>query len=133
MRKKFILLGLVIVFIIGIGIDLWLFVVNYIIYLNVLLSKLICFGFGLMFIGFGIVIYFYMKFVLMFIDYLIFIIWDFFKRMILFLRILVYVFFLVLVIICKGFIGIGMFLIVCLGGMIFYFFMFFVEWCFLKM
>lgn len=132
-RKKPILLGLVTAFITGIGIDLWLFVVNYTIYLNALLSKLICFGFGLMFIGLGTAIYLHTKFASTPIDHLTLIIRDLSKRTILFSRTLVYALFLVLAIICKGPIGIGTLLTVCLGGMILHFFMPFVERRFLKM
>lgn len=126
-RKKPILLGLITAFITGIGIDLWLFVVKNTIYLNALLSKLICFGIGLMLIGLGTAIYLQTKFASTPIDHLTLIIRDLSKRTILFSRTLVYALFLVLAIIFKGPIGIGTLLTVCLGGMILHVFMPIVE------
>lgn len=117
-RKKPILLGLITAFITGIGIDLWLFVVKNTIYLNSLLSKLICFGIGLVLIGLGTAIYLQTKFASTPIDHLTLIIRDLSKRTILFSRTLVYALFLVLAIIFKGPIGIGTLLTVCLGGML---------------
>ncbi|MCY8632424.1 YitT family protein [Bacillus spizizenii] len=132
-RKKPMLLGLITAFITGIGIDLWLFIVKSTIYLNTWFSKLTCFGIGLMLIGLGTAIYLQMKFASTPIDHLTLIIRDLSKRTILFSRTLVYALFLVLAIICKGPIGIGTLLTVCLGGMILHFFMPFVERRFLKM
>ncbi|MCY7810570.1 YitT family protein [Bacillus spizizenii] len=126
-RKKPMLLGLITAFITGIGIDLWLFIVKSTIYLNTWFSKLTCFGIGLMLIGLGTAIYLQMKFASTPIDHLTLIIRDLSKRTILFSRTLVYALFLVLAIICKGPIGIGTLLTVCLGGMILHFFMPFVE------
>ncbi|MHA6744053.1 YczE/YyaS/YitT family protein [Bacillus subtilis] len=131
-RKKPILLGLITVFITGIGIDLWLFVVKNTIYLNALLSKLICFGIGLVLIGLGTAIYLQTKFASTPIDHLTLIIRDLSKRTILFSRTLVYALFLVLAIIFKGPIGIGTLLTVCLGGMILHVFMPIVEKQFLS-
>ncbi|MED5592602.1 MULTISPECIES: YczE/YyaS/YitT family protein [Bacillus] len=131
-RKKPILLGLITAFITGIGIDLWLFVVKNTIYLNALLSKLICFGIGLMLIGLGTAIYLQTKFASTPIDHLTLIIRDLSKRTILFSRTLVYALFLVLAIIFKGPIGIGTLLTVCLGGMILHVFMPIVEKQFLS-
>ncbi|MGG1245317.1 hypothetical protein BHT94_18605 [Bacillus licheniformis] len=126
-RKKPILLGLITAFITGIGIDLWLFVVKNTIDPNALLSKLICFGIGLVLIGLGTAIYLQTKFASTPIDHLTLIIRDLSKRTILFSRTLVYALFLVLAIIFKGPIGIGTLLTVCLGGMILHFLMPFVE------
>lgn len=126
-RKKPILLGLITAFITGIGIDLWLFVVKNTLYLNALLSKLICFGIGLVLIGLGTAIYLQTKFASTPIDHLTLIIRDLSKRTILFSRTLVYALFLVLAIIFKVPIGIGTLLTVCLGGMILHVFMPIVE------
>ncbi|MCY7806027.1 YitT family protein [Bacillus spizizenii] len=126
-RKKPMLLGLITAFITGIGIDLWLFIVKSTIYLNTWFSKLTCFGIGLILIGLGTAIYLHTKFASTPIDHLTLIIRDLSKRTILFSRTLVYALFLVLAIICKGHIGIGTLLTVCLGGMILHFFMPFVE------
>ncbi|RPK03202.1 hypothetical protein BSBH6_02672 [Bacillus subtilis] len=126
-RKKPILLGLITAFITGIGIDLWLFVVKNTLDPNTLLSKLICFGIGLVLIGLGTAIYLQTKFASTPIDHLTLIIRDLSKRTILFSRTLVYALFLVLAIIFKGPIGIGTLLTVCLGGMILHFLMPFVE------
>ncbi|AUZ28790.1 YczE/YyaS/YitT family protein [Bacillus cabrialesii] len=126
-RKKPILLGLITAFITGIGIDLWLFVVKNTLDPNALLSKLICFGIGLVLIGLGTAIYLQTKFASTPIDHLTLIIRDLSKRTILFSRTLVYALFLVLAIIFKGPIGIGTLLTVCLGGMILHFLMPFVE------
>ncbi|MCM3013815.1 YitT family protein [Bacillus subtilis] len=131
-RKKPLLLGLITAFITGIGIDLWLFVVKNTIYLNALLSKLICFGIGLVLIGLGTAIYIQTKFASTPIDHLTLIIRDLSKRTILFSRTLVYALFLVLAIIFKGPIGIGTLLTVCLGGMILHVFMPIVERHFLS-
>lgn len=132
-RKKPILLGLITAFITGIGIDLWLFIVKSTIDPNALLSKLICFGIGLVLIGLGTAIYLQTKFASTPIDHLTLIIRDLSKRTILFSRTLVYALFLVLAIIFKGPIGIGTLLTVCLGGMILHFLMPFVERRFLNM
>lgn len=126
-RKKPILLGLITAFITGIGIDLWLFVVKNTLYLNALLSKLICFGIGLVLIGLGTAIYLQTKFASTPIDHLTLIIRDLSKRTILFSRTLVYALFLVLAIVFKGPIGIGTLLTVCLGGMLLHVFMPIVE------
>ncbi|MGA4921053.1 YczE/YyaS/YitT family protein [Bacillus subtilis] len=126
-KKKPILLGLITAFITGIGIDLWLFVVKNTLYLNALLSKLICFGIGLVLIGLGTAIYLQTKFASTPIDHLTLIIRDLSKRTILFSRTLVYALFLVLAIIFKGPIGIGTLLTVCLGGMLLHVFMPIVE------
>lgn len=131
-RKKPLLLGLITAFITGIGIDLWLFVVKNTIYLNALLSKLICFGIGLVLIGLGTAIYLQTKFASTPIDHLTLIIRDLSKRTILFSRTLVYALFLVLAIIFKGPIGIGTLLTVCLGGMLLHVFMPIVERHFLS-
>ncbi|OBA03515.1 hypothetical protein A9D36_11895 [Bacillus subtilis] len=132
-RKKPILLGLITAFITGIGIDLWLFVLKNTIDPNALLSKLICFGIGLVLIGLGTAIYLQTKFASTPIDHLTLIIRDLSKKTILFSRTLVYALFLVLAIIFKGPIGIGTLLTVCLGGMILHFLMPFVERRFLNM
>ncbi|MCY8784226.1 YitT family protein [Bacillus spizizenii] len=126
-RKKPMLLGLITAFITGIGIDLWLFIVKTTISPNMWVSKLICFGIGLVLIGLGTAIYLQTKFASTPIDHLTLIIRDISKRTILFSRTLVYALFLVLAIIFKGPIGIGTLLTVCLGGMILHFFMPFVE------
>ncbi|MDO3660977.1 YitT family protein [Bacillus sp. C28GYM-DRY-1] len=131
-RKKPMLLGLVTAFITGVGIDLWLYVVKNTIYLNGLFSRLICFGIGLVFIGLGTAFYLQTTFASTPIDHLTLIIRDLSKRTILFSRTLVYALFLVLAIICKGPIGIGTLLTVCLGGMILHFFMPLVERRFYK-
>ncbi|MCM3159665.1 YitT family protein [Bacillus subtilis] len=131
-RKKPLLLGLITAFITGIGIDLWLFVVKNTIYLNALLSKLICFGIGLVLIGLGTAIYLQTKFASTPIDHLTLIIRDLSKRTILFSRTLVYALFLVLASIFKGPIGIGTLLTVCLGGMLLHVFMPIVERHFLS-
>ncbi|MCY8995168.1 YczE/YyaS/YitT family protein [Bacillus inaquosorum] len=131
-RKKPMLLGLITAFITGIGIDLWLFIVKTTISPNMWVSKLICFGIGLVLIGLGTAIYLQTKFASTPIDHLTLIIRDISKRTILFSRTLVYALFLVLAIIFKGPIGIGTLLTVCLGGMILHFFMPFVERHFLS-
>ncbi|MER3116553.1 YczE/YyaS/YitT family protein [Bacillus subtilis] len=132
-RKKPILLGLITAFITGIGIDLWLFVVKNTLYLNALLSKLICFGIGLVLIGLGTAIYLQTKFASTPIDHLTLIIRDLSKRTILFSRTLVYALFLLLAIIFKGPIGIGTLLTVCLGGMLLHVFMLLVKRRFLSL
>ncbi|GMG77237.1 MULTISPECIES: YczE/YyaS/YitT family protein [Bacillus] len=126
-RKKPVLLGLITAFVTGIGIDLWLFLIKHVIYTSMWFSKLTCFGVGLVFIGLGTAIYLQTKFASTPIDHLTLIIRDISKRTLLFSRTVLYAFFLFLAYICKGPIGIGTILTVCLGGMILHFFMSIVE------
>ncbi|MDA1477764.1 YczE/YyaS/YitT family protein [Bacillus changyiensis] len=126
-RKKPIFLGLITAFITGIGIDLWMFSIHHVMEPNIWLSKLTCFGIGLVFIGLGTAMYLQTKFASTPIDHLTLIIRDIFKKTILFSRTLVYALFLLLAFIFKGPIGIGTLLTVCFGGMVLHFFMPFIE------
>ncbi|WP_342495911.1 YitT family protein [Bacillus sp. FSL K6-0994] len=126
-RKKPVFLGLITAFLTGIGIDLWLFLIKHVIYTSMWFSKLTCFGVGLVFISLGTAIYLQTKFASTPIDHLTLIIQDISKRTILLSRTVLYAFFLLLAYICKGPVGIGTILTVCLGGMILHFFMSIIE------
>ncbi|MGG3927376.1 YitT family protein [Metabacillus fastidiosus] len=120
-------LGLITAFITGIGIDIWLFLLDHLIKPEQWVSKLICLGVGLIVVGMGTAIYLYTNFAPIPIDDLMLIIQDLTKMNILFSRTFIYLFFLIMAIIFDGPIGIGTILTVCLGGPILNCFMPFVE------
>ena len=122
-RQKPEFLGLVTAFITGIGIDLWLFLLNSFVSPDLWLGKAICFGFGLVFIGLGTAIYLQTNFAPIPVDRLTLIIQELTNRSIFFSRTLIYIVFLVLAIIFNGPIGIGTLLTVCFGGLILNYFM----------
>ncbi|MEW9494365.1 YitT family protein [Bacillus altitudinis] len=122
-RKKPVFLGLITAFVTGIGIDLWLLLIKYVIYTSTWFSKLTCFGAGLIFIGLGTAVYLQTKFASTPIDHLTLILRDISKRTIAFSRTILYAFFFILAFICKGPIGVGTILTICFGGIILHFFM----------
>ncbi len=52
-RQKLEFLGLLTAFITGIGIDMWLFLLHYLITPELWYSKVVCFGIGLVVVGLG--------------------------------------------------------------------------------
>ena len=126
-RQRPEVLGLVTAFITGIGIDMWLFLLHNLITPELWLSKLICFGIGLVVIGLGTALYLQTNFAPIPIDRLTLIIQELTKTNILFSRTFIYLLFLIMAIIFSGPIGIGTLLTVCLGGLILNYFMPFTE------
>ncbi|HFK1425888.1 MULTISPECIES: YczE/YyaS/YitT family protein [Bacillus cereus group] len=122
-RQRPEVLGLVTAFITGIGIDMWLFLLHNLITPELWLTKLICFGIGLVVIGLGTAIYLQTNFAPIPIDRLTLIIQELTKTNILFSRTVIYLLFLIMAIVFSGPIGIGTLLTVCLGGVILNFFM----------
>lgn len=120
-RPKF--LGLMTALITGISIDIWLILLSDILKPELLISKLICFGLGLMVTGLGTAVYLLTNFAPIPVDQLMLIIRDVFKVNIMFSKSLIYVLFLLLAFTFNGPIGIGTLLTVCLGGPILNFFM----------
>lgn len=86
-------------------------------------SKVVCFGIGLVVIGFGTAIYLHTNFAPIPIDRLTLIIQELFKTNMLVSRTFIYLGFLIMAMIFNGPIGIGTLLTVCLGGLILNFFM----------
>ncbi|MBM7651180.1 YczE/YyaS/YitT family protein [Neobacillus cucumis] len=126
-RQRPEVLGLLTAFISGIGIDLWLFLFHKLITPELLFSKLICFGVGLVVIGLGTAIYLPTNFAPIPIDRLTLIIQELTRTNILFSRTFLYLLFLIMALLFNGPIGIGTLLTVCLGGIILNFFMLFTE------
>jgi uncharacterized membrane protein YczE len=122
-RKRPEVLGLLTAFIMGIGIDFWLFVLQYWNAPELLYSKFVFFGVGLVVIGLGTATYLHTNFAPIPDDRLTLIIQELTRRSIFFARTLIYLLFLLLAIIFNGPIGVGTFLTVCLGGLILNYFM----------
>ena len=120
-------LGLLTAVITGIGIDLWLFLLHFSMTPELLISKLIYFGIGLLVIGVGTAIYLHANFAPIPVDRFMLIIRDLTGRSILFSRTIIYILFLIMAIVLNGPIGIGTMLTVCLGGPILNFFMSLIE------
>lgn len=122
-RQRPEILGLLTAFITGIGIDLWLFLLGDWILLELWINKLICFGIGLVVIGFGTAIYLHTNFAPIPLDHLTLIIKELTRTNILFSRTIIYLIFFIMALIFHGPIGIGTLLTVCLGGIILNYFM----------
>jgi len=122
-RQRPEVLGLVTAAITGIGIDMWLFLLHNFITPELWYSKVVCFGIGLVVIGFGTAIYLHTNFAPIPIDRLTLIIQELFKTNMLVSRTFIYLGFLIMAMIFNGPIGIGTLLTVCLGGLILNFFM----------
>lgn len=108
--------GLLTAFITGLGIDIWLFLLQDLVQPEQMLSKLSCLAIGLIVIGLGTAIYLHASFAPIPVDRLMLIIRDLTGMNILFSKTFIYLFFLVMAIIFNGPIGIGTLLTVCLGG-----------------
>lgn len=126
-RERPEVLGLVTAFITGIGIDLWLFLVHHLITPELMYSKILCFGIGLVAIGLGTATYLQTNFAPIPIDRLTLILQELMKKTLFFSKTLIYFVFLILAILFKGPIGIGTILTVCFGGLILHFFMPYTE------
>lgn len=116
-------LGLLTAFITGICIDMWLFLLHNLITPELWFFKLVCFGIGLVVIGFGTAIYLHTNFAAIPIDRLTLIIQELTRTNILLSRTLIYFVFLIMAMVFNGPIGIGTLLTVCLGGLILNYFM----------
>lgn len=126
-RQKPEILGLVTAFITGIGIDMWLFLLQNLITPELWVSKVIYFVIGLVVIGLGTAIYLQTNFAPIPIDRLTLIIQELTRTNLFFSRTIIYLVFLILALIFNGPIGIGTLLTVCFGGLILNFFMPFAE------
>lgn len=116
-------LGVLTAFITGICIDMWLFLLHNLITPELWFYKLVCFGIGLVVIGFGTAIYLHTNFAPIPIDRLTLIIQELTRTNILLSRTLIYFVFLIMAMVFNGPIGIGTLLTVCLGGLILNYFM----------
>ncbi len=115
--------GVLTAFITGIGIDMWLFLLNNLISPELWYGKIVCFGTGLVVIGLGTATYLHTNFAPIPVDRLTLIIQELTRTNIFFSRTLIYLVFLILALILNGPIGIGTLLTVCLGGLILNYFM----------
>lgn len=122
-RQKPELLGLVTAFITGIGIDMWILLLHNLLTPELLSSKLVCFGIGMVLIGMGTAIYLHTNFAPIPIDRLTLIIQELTRTNILFSRTLIYFVFLIMALLFKGPIGVGTVLTVCFGGVLLNYFM----------
>ncbi|GGI15763.1 YczE/YyaS/YitT family protein [Gottfriedia solisilvae] len=109
-------LGLATALITGLSIDLWLFLLEHVILPEIFISKLICFGIGLIVTGIGSAIYLLTNFAPIPVDESMLIIRERLKVNYMISKTILYVLFLLLAFIFKGPIGIGTVLTVCLGG-----------------
>lgn len=126
-RERPEILGLVTAFITGIGIDMWLYLLQHFVTPELWYSKAVCFGIGLVFIGLGTATYLHTNFAPIPVDRLTLILQELTRTNIFFSRTIIYFVFLIMALIFKGPIGIGTLLTVCLGGLILNFFMPFTE------
>lgn len=122
-RDKPELSGLLTAFITGIGIDLWLYLLQNVVIPELWLSRLICFGIGLVVIGFGTAVYLQTHFAPIPIDRLTLVIQELAGTSLFVSRTFIYVLFLLMAMLVDGPIGIGTILTVCLGGLILNYFM----------
>ncbi|PWW32448.1 hypothetical protein DFO73_101713 [Cytobacillus oceanisediminis] len=122
-RQRPEVLGFLTAFITGIGIDMWLFLLDNLITPELGYIKVVCFGIGLVAIGLGTAIYLHTNFAPIPIDRLTLIIQELTRTNILLSRTGIYLVFLMMAIIFNGPVGIGTLLTVCLGGLILNYFM----------
>ncbi|WP_172250111.1 YczE/YyaS/YitT family protein [Saccharibacillus deserti] len=122
-KKKPEVLGLVTAIVTGIGIDLWLFLLDRLITPELWQNKAVCFSMGLIVTGIGTATYLHTNFAPIPVDRLTLILKELIGTNLFFSRTLIYLFFLILAIMLNGPIGIGTILTVCLGGLILNFFM----------
>lgn len=109
-------LGLLTAFITGIGIDMWLFLLQNLITPELWYSKVVCFGIGLVVVGLGTATYLQTNFAPIPVDRLTLIIQELTRTNLFFSRTFIYLIFLIIAVILNGPIGIGTLLTVCLGG-----------------
>ncbi|ARB37814.1 YitT family protein [Bacillus subtilis] len=117
-RQRPEILGMLTAFITGMGIDMWLFLLQDLITPEQWYSKVVCFGIGLVVIGIGTATYLHTNFAPIPIDRLTLIIKELTRTNLFFARTLIYLIFLIMAIILNGPIGIGTLLTVCLAGLI---------------
>ncbi|WKA53565.1 YczE/YyaS/YitT family protein [Planococcus shixiaomingii] len=122
-RQRPEVLGLVTAVITGMGIDLWLFLMDSFIAPELWLSRSVCFSVGLIVIGIGTATYLHTNFAPIPVDRLTLILKELTGTNLFLSRTLIYFIFLVLAIMLNGPIGIGTVLTVCFGGLILNFFM----------
>lgn len=122
-RQRPEVLGFLTALITGIGIDMWLFLLNGWITPELWYSKVVCFSIGLVVIGTGTAIYLHTNFAPIPIDRLTLIIQELTRTNIFFSRTFIYLAFLIMAILSNGPVGIGTVLTVCLGGLILNYFM----------
>ncbi|WP_102346084.1 YczE/YyaS/YitT family protein [Bacillus sp. Marseille-P3661] len=122
-RRRPEVLGLLTAFITGIGIDMWLFLLHNLLTPELWYSKLVCFGIGLIIIGFGTAVYLQTNIAPIPVDRLTLIIQKLTRTTIFFSRTVIYLLFLIMAMIFNGPIGIGTLLTVCLGGLLLNYFM----------
>ncbi|AYE51965.1 YitT family protein [Priestia megaterium] len=122
-KQKPEVLGLLTAFITGLGIDVWLFLLESWAPFEIWYSKLCCFGIGLIIIGVGTSAYLHTNFAPIPIDRLTLIIQKLVKTNLFLVRTLIYFTFLLAAMILNGPIGVGTLLTVFLGGVLLNFFM----------
>lgn len=117
------ILGLLTAFITGIGLDMWLFLLHFLIAPDQWYSKLSSFGIGLILVGLGTATYLHTNFAPIPVDRLTLVIQELSKTSVFFSRTIIYLVFLIMALVFNGPIGIGTILTVCLGGGILNYFM----------
>ncbi|MFE4123327.1 YitT family protein [Priestia sp. YIM B13486] len=122
-KQKPEVLGLLTAFITGLGIDVWLFLLESWAPFEMWYSKLCCFGIGLIIIGVGTSTYLHTNFAPIPIDRLTLIIQKLAKTNLFLARTLIYFTFLLSAMLLNGPIGVGTLLTVFLGGVLLNFFM----------
>lgn len=122
-RQRPELLGLVTAGITGIGIDMWLFVLNNWITPELWYSQVVFFGIGLILMGLGTATYLHTNFAPIPVDRLTLILQELTRTTIFLSRTIIYLVFLLMAMMLQGPIGVGTLLTVCLGGLILHYFM----------
>ncbi|MDQ0803973.1 YczE/YyaS/YitT family protein [Priestia megaterium] len=122
-KQKPEVLGLLTAFLTGLGIDIWLFLLESWAPFEIWYSKLCCYGIGLIIIGVGTSAYLHTNFAPIPIDRLTLIIQKLVKTNLFLARTLIYFTFLLAAMILNGPIGVGTLLTVFLGGVLLNFFM----------
>ncbi len=116
-------LGLVTAFITGIGIDMWLYLLQNFITPEFWYSKLAYYSIGLIISGLGTATYLHTNFAPIPVDRLTLILQELTRTNIFFSKTVIYLIFLIAAFISNGPIGIGTILTVCFGGLILNYFM----------
>ncbi len=122
-RQRPEILGLVTAFITGIGIDMWLLLLQNLLIPELWYSKAACFGLGLVVTGLGTAIYLQTNFAPIPVDRLTLIIQELTRTNIFLSRTFIYLVFLIMAMLFNGPIGIGTVLSVCFGGLLLNYFM----------
>ncbi|WP_339177006.1 YitT family protein [Paenibacillus sp. FSL H8-0317] len=116
-------LGLVTAFITGVGIDIWLYVSDFLITPEVYYTKLMTFVIGLVIISIGTAIYLQTNFAPIPIDRLTLILHELTRTPLFISRTFIYLVFLILAFLLSGPIGLGTLLTVCFAGLLLQFIM----------